>query len=150
MIHMLPNLLLAVIVLVIGFFFSHWLGRKSRKFIKTITKIDIIINLFGSLIYVVFLSITFLITLKTLNLDKALKEIQDRLSKQGVLFYYENFGDSSVDFFVRLWLKETNQVFYLETRSQAIMIIKKAVDDHNLNIPYPVRILDIGGEIKRN
>lgn len=75
----------------------------------------------------------------TLN---ALTKLNERLDEQGILFFYTDFGDSSINFFVRLWLKETNQAFFLETRSQAIMIIKQAFDDNNITIPFPIRTLD--------
>ena len=260
---MFPNLVLASIVLIIGFFISKWIGKKTRGILKRITKIDIISNLFGSVVYAVFLGIVFLTVLRILNLDKALgtalagagivglavafafqdiaanfvsgvvlsirmpirighliqvkdftgtvlkinlrdtvirtfhghdviipnkvvfdspiinytssnkrcidlevgvsyddhlpdvKEValnaltklNERLDEQGVLFFYTDFGDSSINFFVRLWLKETNQAFFLETRSQAIMIIKQAFDDKNITIPYPIRTLDfLSGE----
>ncbi len=260
---MFPNLVLASIVLIVGFFIAKWLGKKAREILKRITKIDIISNLFGSVVYAIFLGIVFLTVLRILNLDKALgtalagagivglavafafqdivanfvsgvvlsirmpmrighliqvnefigtvlkinlrdtvirtfhgqdviipnkvvfdspiinysiskircidlevgisydddlpdvkaitlnalKEIKGRLDGQGVVFYYTDFGDSSINFFVRLWLKETNQAFFLETRSQAIMIIKQAFDDKNITIPYPIRTLDfLSGE----
>lgn len=71
-ISMLPNLLIAVIVVFVGFFISRWLGKEARKFLKKITKIDIISNLLGSLVHAVFLSLAILIALRILNLDKAL------------------------------------------------------------------------------
>lgn len=257
-ISMLPNLFLACIVLVAGFFLARWLGKKARGILKRITKIDIISNLFGSLAYALFLSLVLFTVLRILNLDKALgtalagagivglalafafqdiaanfvsgvvlsirlpmrighlvkindfmgtvvkinlrdtvirtlhghdviipnkvvfdspitnytisnkrcidlegrvsyndqlpdvkkitlnalKEINQRLDEQGVLFYYQEFGESSVNFFVRLWLKETNQAFFLETRSEAIMIIRKAFIENNLSVPFPIRTLD--------
>lgn len=257
-ISMLPNLFLACIVLVAGFFLARWLGKKARGILKRITKIDIISNLFGSLVYALFLSLVLFTVLRILNLDKALgtalagagivglalafafqdiaanfvsgvvlsirlpmrighlvkindfmgtvvkinlrdtvirtlhghdviipnkvvfdspitnytisnkrcidlegrvsyndqlpdvkkitlnalKEINQRLDEQGVLFYYQEFGESSVNFFVRLWLKETNQAFFLETRSEAIMIIRKAFIENNLSVPFPIRTLD--------
>lgn len=260
---MFPNLILASIVLIIGFFISKWLGKKTQGILKRITKIDIISNLFGSVVYAVFLGIVFLTVLRILNLDKALgtalagagivglavafafqdiaanfvsgvvlsirmpmrighliqvkdftgtvlrinlrdtvirtfhghdviipnkvvfdspiinytisnkrcidlevgvsyedhlpdvkevtlnalAKIKERLDEQGFLFYYTDFGDSSINFFVRLWLKETNQAFFLETRSQAIMTIKQAFDENNIIIPYPIRTLDfLSGE----
>lgn len=255
---MFPNLVLASIVLIIGFFIAKWFGKKTRAILKRITKIDIISNLFGSVVNAVILGIVFLTVLRILNLDKALgtalagagivglavafafqdiaanfvsgvvlsirmpmrighliqvkdftgtvlrinlrdtvirtfhghdviipnkvvfdspiinysiskkrcidlvvgisyedhlpdvksialdalKEINHRLEQQGILFYYTDFGDSSINFFVRLWLKETNQAFFLETRSEAIMIIKRAFDDNNISIPFPIRTLD--------
>lgn len=265
-ISMFPNILLATIVVVMGIFIGRWIGRKSRKFMRKITKIDILSNLFGSLVYAVIIAIVVLTALKILSLDKALssalagagiiglalafafqdiaanfvsgivlsirlpmrighliqvnetigtvskitlrdtvirtfhghdviipnkvifdspiinytisnkrcidlevgvsygdnlpdvkeitlkalQKIEDRLDEQGALFYYQGFGESSIDFFVRLWLKETNQAFFLETRSQAIMIIKQAFDDHNLNIPFPIRTLDFDGKGGKN
>jgi len=69
---MFPNLVLASLVLIIGFFISKWIGKKTRGILKRITKIDIISNLFGSVVYAVFLGIVFLTVLRILNLDKAL------------------------------------------------------------------------------
>lgn len=77
---------------------------------------------------------------------EALKEIKDRLDTQGALFFYTDFGDSSINFFVRLWLKQTDQAFYLETQSQAIVLIKKAFDEKGITIPYPIRTLDFPTE----
>lgn len=254
---MFPNLILASIVLIVGFFIAKWLGKKAQAILKSITKIDIISNLFGSVVHALFLAIVFLTALRILNLDKALgtalagagivglalafafqdiaanfvsgivlsirmpmrighliqvkeftgtvlkinlrdtvirtfhgqdviipnkvvfdspiinysisnkrcidlevgvsyseslpdvkeitlnalAKINERLDEQGALFYYQEFGESSVNFFVRLWLKETNQAFFLETRSQAIMIIKQAFIDENITIPFPTRTL---------
>lgn len=255
---MFPNLVLAALVVVIGFFIARWLGRKARVIMRAITKIDIISNLFGSVVYAIIIGIIVLTALRILHLDKALgtalagagivglalafafqdiaanfvsgvvlsirmpirighliqvngiigtvlkinlrdtvirtfhgqdviipnkmvfdspitnysiskkrcidlkvgvsyddslpevkqitldalKEIEERLDSQGFLFFYTDFGDSSINFFVRLWLKQTDQAFYLETQSQAIMLIKKAFDDQGITIPYPIRTLD--------
>src|SRR5690625_1827339 len=256
---MFPNLVLASIVLIIGFFIARWIGRKTRGILKRITKIDIISNLFGSVVYAVFLGIVFLTVLRILNLDKALgtalagagivglalafafqdiaanfvsgvvlsirmpirighlievdgyigtvlkinlrdtvirtfhgqdviipnkmvfdspitnysisnkrcidlkvgvsydddlsevktvalnalTALEDRLDEKGFLFFYTDFGDSSINFFIRLWLKDTSQAFYLETRSQAVEIIKQAFDEKGISIPYPIRTLDL-------
>lgn len=258
LIKMLPNLVLAAIIIVLGFFIARWIRNKAQKIIRKITKIDIISNLLGSIIYAIAIGVVLLTALKILNLDKALgaalagagivglalafafqdiaanfvsgiflsirlpmrighliqvkdtigtvskinlrdtvirtfhghdviipnkvifdspiinysisnkrcidldvgvsyrdelpdvkkisldalKQIDDRLDEQGALFYYKEFGDSSVNFFVRLWLKETNQAFFLETRSRAIMILKKTFDENNLSMPFPIRTLD--------
>lgn len=258
LIHMLPNLIIVILLLFIGYYLARWLKKKSRNFMFKLTKIDIVSNLFSSFVFFLIIAIVIFTALKILNLDKALttalagagiislalafafqdiaanfvsgvfisirlpfrighlikiedtigtvkqitlrdtvvrtfhgqnvvvpnkkifdsplvnytssnkrcidlkvgvsygdelpdvkkitlnalKEIEDRMDEQGILFYYEEFGDSSIDFFVRLWLKETKQAFYLETRSQAIMIIKKTFDEHDLNMPFPIRTLD--------
>lgn len=266
LISMFPNIILAVLILIIGFFIARWVRTKARKFMLAVSKVEVISNLFGSFMFFVFLAFSILTALKVLSLDQALstvlagagilglalafafqdivanfvsgvilsirlpmrlghlvkiddvtgtvirinlrdtvirtfhgqdviipnkvifensiknytssekrcidlevgvsygdhlpdvkkitlnalKEIEDRLDEQGALFYYKAFGDSSIDFFVRLWLKETKQAFFLETRSQAIMLIKRTFDEHDLSMPYPVRTLDFDGKGGKN
>lgn len=51
-----------------------------------------------------------------------------------------NFGDSSIDFVVRYWtLSQQNEV--RRTQTKAIVAIKKAFDQADINIPYPIRTL---------
>lgn len=51
-----------------------------------------------------------------------------------------NFGDSSIDFVVRYWtLPQQKEVRQVQTR--AIVAIKKAFDEADINIPYPIRTL---------
>ena len=50
------------------------------------------------------------------------------------------FGDSSIDFIVRYWtLPQQQEVRRTQTR--AIVKIKKAFDEADINIPYPIRTL---------
>jgi small conductance mechanosensitive channel len=63
--------------------------------------------------------------------------------------FYEEFADSSVNFTLQLWLNSTEQPIYLQARSEAIMLIKKAYDENGIVIPFPIRTLDFaikGGE----
>jgi len=41
-------------------------------------------------------------------------------------------------------LKSTAQIDYLSARSEAIMRIKKAFDENDITIPFPIRTLDFG------
>ena len=51
-----------------------------------------------------------------------------------------NFGDSSIDFIVRYWTEpHQKEVRHVQTR--AIVAIKKAFDQEEINIPYPIRTL---------
>lgn len=51
-----------------------------------------------------------------------------------------NFGDSSIDFVVRYWtLPQQKEVRQVQTR--AMVAIKKAFDEADINIPYPIRTL---------
>lgn len=59
-------------------------------------------------------------------------------------FYYESFGDSSIDFVVRFWVAFERQPDFLRARSEAIIAIKHALDDGGFTIPFPIRTLDFG------
>lgn len=41
-------------------------------------------------------------------------------------------------------MKSTAQIDYLSARSEAIMRIKKAFDENDITIPFPIRTLDFG------
>lgn len=60
------------------------------------------------------------------------------------LFFYESFGDSSINFILQIWINSTEQPIFLQARSEAIMLIKKAFDENNISLPYPIRTLDFG------
>ena len=61
-----------------------------------------------------------------------------------VELYYTEFGDSSINFEVRFWLADSLQSTYAAARSDAIIAIKKAFDEHDITIPFPIRTLDFG------
>ncbi len=75
---------------------------------------------------------------------EAVKHI-DGLSKEDeTTFYYKEFGDSSINFLVRIWLNSPEQSVYWTAGHQAIMRIKKAFDENDIMIPFPIRTLDFG------
>jgi len=51
-----------------------------------------------------------------------------------------NFGDSSIDFVVRYW-SNSRQKQSRNVQTKATIAIKKALDDANISIPYPIRTL---------
>ncbi|AHM59712.1 small-conductance mechanosensitive channel [Flammeovirgaceae bacterium 311] len=61
-----------------------------------------------------------------------------------IQFFYKEFGDSSINFEVRFWVDYTKQPDFLEAQSNAIMAIKKAFDENDIMIPFPIRTLDFG------
>jgi len=61
-----------------------------------------------------------------------------------VEFFYTGFGDSSIDFVLRFWQDITSQVDYLASQSTAIIAIKKAFDENEITIPFPITTLDFG------
>jgi small-conductance mechanosensitive channel len=78
----------------------------------------------------------------TLVVVNSIEEIN---KEKGVTLYYDEFGDSSINFNVRFWVDfhQENKP-YLEAKSDAIMKIKKAYDDNDITIPFPIRTLDFG------
>lgn len=56
---------------------------------------------------------------------------------------YNEFGDSSINFTLRFWLNMVGQKNYLQEKSNAIKAIKVAFDKNDINIPFPIRTLEI-------
>lgn len=63
---------------------------------------------------------------------------------QPVDFYFNEFGDSSINFVVRFWVEFGKQTDFLEAQSTAITRLKTAFDDADITIPFPIRTLDFG------
>jgi small conductance mechanosensitive channel len=57
---------------------------------------------------------------------------------------YNAFGDSSINFTIMIWVEFKSQISFLESQSEAIMAIKKAYDENDITIPFPIRTLDFG------
>lgn len=67
-------------------------------------------------------------------------------SDKPVQLFFNEFGDSSINYTLRFWLdqRKTGQADYLEAQSDAIIAIKRAYDDNDIMIPFPIRTLDFG------
>ncbi|WP_338375399.1 mechanosensitive ion channel [uncultured Flavobacterium sp.] len=260
LIKLLPNIVMAAVVMVIGFYLAKFVRKISRKLISKISNNITLNNLFSSVIYFIFLGIVIFTVLSILNLDKAVTsilagagilglalafafqdiaanfmsgifisfrkplkvgdivEIKDYMGKvkeinlrdtvmetfQGqtviipnkevfqnpienytilqkrrfdlsvgvsygddlekvkqitldavsdieelskedaVNVYFVEFGDSSVNLSVRMWINTPEQGVYNKVGSEAIMRIKKAYDANDIMIPFPIRTLDFG------
>ncbi len=75
---------------------------------------------------------------------KALEGIEGLTKDDEITFFYKEFGDSSINFDVRLWVHTPEQPEYLQVRSEAVMRIKQAYDENDITIPFPIRTLDFG------
>ncbi len=62
--------------------------------------------------------------------------------KESNLFYKE-FASSSINFVIQVWVKYPDEPGFLQARSDVIMSIKKAFDENGINIPFPIRTLNI-------
>lgn len=85
------------------------------------------------------------------DLEKARKIAVDTLSSldmrdesKEVQFYYNEFGDSSINFSIRFWINFDRLPDFWGAQSEAIMALKKAYDQNDIMIPFPIRTLDFG------
>jgi small conductance mechanosensitive channel len=75
---------------------------------------------------------------------ESVKHLEDLIEGKEPEFYYKDFGESSINFELRFWVKFTKQTEYLNARHQAIKAIKKAFNENGIKIPFPIRTLDFG------
>ncbi len=75
---------------------------------------------------------------------EAVERVENVLSDKGIEFYYEEFGDSSINFKIRFWVTFITNPDFWKVRSDAIIAISKAFDEHDIMIPFPIRTLDFG------
>jgi small conductance mechanosensitive channel len=58
-------------------------------------------------------------------------------------FYYTEFGSSSINFMSRFWIYGKSGIDKLKAKSKIIMELKKAFDQNNIKIPFPIRTLHL-------
>lgn len=75
---------------------------------------------------------------------KAVDRIDHVLSDQGIEFYYDEFGSSSINFKIRFWVRFATNPDYWQARNDAIIAISQAFDQNDIMIPFPIRTLDFG------
>lgn len=59
-------------------------------------------------------------------------------------FFFMGYGDNSINFIIRYWMDRAEQPDFLKARSEGIMALKKAFDENDITIPFPIRTLDFG------
>lgn len=77
-------------------------------------------------------------------IQKALSTLDGRLSNRPVEVYFKNFGNSSIDCDVYIWIHYSSNRQYVDFRHQAIIAIKEIFDKNSITIPFPIRTLDFG------
>ncbi len=81
-ISMLPNIVIAAIILVVGFFIAKWVRRLSLRLIRKMSANVTLNNLFSSVIYIIFIGIVIFTALSVLKLDRA---VTTALAGAGIL-----------------------------------------------------------------
>ena len=79
---------------------------------------------------------------------EAVEALAMREQSRDVELFFQEFGESSIDFEVRFWIRFARWTDYLRARSEAIIAIHRAFDEAGLTIPFPIRTLDfsrVGG-----
>jgi small-conductance mechanosensitive channel len=80
---------------------------------------------------------------KKVALD-AVQGISGLSEEDEITLFFTEFGDSSINFKIRMWVNSADQPEYKRVGSEAIMCIKRAFDENNIVIPFPIRTLDFG------
>lgn len=75
---------------------------------------------------------------------EAVEPVGGRDKERDVELFYNEFGDSSINFTVRYWIDFEKQTDYLAARSEGIERVKRAFDENGITIPFPIRTLDFG------
>lgn len=75
---------------------------------------------------------------------EAIQGVEARDESRNVELYFEGFGDSSINFVVWFWIRFDKQTDYLGAMHEAVMRLKRAFDDNDITIPFPIRTLDFG------
>ncbi len=71
-------------------------------------------------------------------------ELFNQENLEEVELAYTEFGDSSINFTIRFWTDVSKQRDILFAKHKAIVALKKAFDENDINIPFPIRTLDFG------
>jgi small conductance mechanosensitive channel len=72
----------------------------------------------------------------------AIEGLEMRSASRPVQLYYNEFGDSSINFQLRFWVDFSKQTDFLGAQSEAIKALKTAFDREGVTIPFPIRTLD--------
>lgn len=74
----------------------------------------------------------------------SIEDMDGRIDDEEIEVFYKEFGASSINLDVRVWIEYPADKNYLKFRHEAIMRIKEAFDDNGIDIPFPIRTLDFG------
>jgi small conductance mechanosensitive channel len=76
---------------------------------------------------------------------EAMVNIPGRVESEEITLFWKGFGDSSIDFSVNIWLEYNREHrAYIAVKNHAVKNLKKAFDENDIMIPFPIRTLDFG------
>ena len=82
------------------------------------------------------------------SMDMIVHEVKDMLrqheeidQKQTMIVNFNQFSDSSVDFFVYTFTKTTNWIRFHEVKQDVLLKISEIIEKHHASIAYPTHVL---------
>lgn len=75
---------------------------------------------------------------------KAIEKVSNRIEDRDIEIYYTGFGSSSINLVCRYWIHYPKNNAWFAAIDEGVMNIKKAYDDNDITIPFPIRTLDFG------
>ena len=78
-------------------------------------------------------------------LTHALEQVTDRIEDRDVLVRCVGFGGSSIDFKLGVWVP-TDALF--DARHEAHLLVKDALDEAEIGIPFPQRVLHLNDSLR--
>lgn len=76
---------------------------------------------------------------------EAIKSKFEQLAYENIEFHWLEFAESSINFQIRFWIEAKSILTITEAKSEAMMTLKEAFNEHNIKIPYPIRTIEIEG-----
>ena len=80
---------------------------------------------------------------KKLTVDTIVKTVSTVNKAEDVIFFFTEFGDSSINYELRFFVDATKALQTAVAKSEAMIAIKAAYDKNGVNIPFPIRTLDL-------
>lgn len=75
----------------------------------------------------------------------AMQALPSRIQSEEVTLHWKEFGESSINFSVNIWLTyNREELKFVSVKNEAIKALKKAFDEQDIMIPFPIRTLDFG------
>ena len=85
------------------------------------------------------------------DIEKASQVITDKINefnfvirKDETAVYAEGFGGSSINLLVWFWIKYPGEPDFMTVRHKGVVAVKQALDEADISIPFPIRMLDFG------
>lgn len=73
----------------------------------------------------------------------AVEALEGRDTSRPVELFYDEFGESAVNFKLRIWIEfENKEAQFLSAQSEAIICVTRAFEEHGITIPSPIRTVN--------